>query len=161
MGEAKRRQQQDPSFGKYRPREYTAKDFNTVMGIYDDAIEKAHAFLEEKKREDERKLATGILENHPHLTWVIEHNNKIIGFASMLTLTRLAGMAVLSNDQSKGAGTALMNHLKSKTNLIQLVVYKENHEACRFYLDKCGFSTLKEDLDDKNLFFVMEWRRSA
>ncbi len=106
---------------------------NEKYGIKYEEIEKKF------KKRVSKKQNTGKTK-----TWVIEINNKIVGFASVRDENILGAIYVLPKYQRKGAGEALMKRVlkyyeNSKEIFVKTAVY--NKKAINFY-KKFGFEII-------------------
>ncbi len=101
-------------------RQYQKPDLNDLLNSWNKANRLAHPFLSEAFINQER-------ENIEHVylpnadTWVLEYNNKVVGF-----------IALIGNEI--GFGAALMHKAKSLHKSLELDVFERNLLARKFYV---------------------------
>ncbi len=78
-------------------------------------------------------------------TYVFENGSGIEGFYSLKD-NILAAIFVCPEYQSRGIGRQLLDHAKKQREKLSLSVYKENKDACRFYLSH-GFRVISKQTD--------------
>ena len=139
-------------------REYKDSDRRTYFEIYDAAIPLAHPFLEENALLSQRQQAETLLNKPETKTFVLEENGQIVGFATFISETCMAGFFVDPTSQGVGLGRYLMEHVQSHKQTIELAVYEKNQKAVRFYRNN-GFSQAAKNLDESTNqeFLVMVW----
>ena len=122
-------------------------DLDPVVQIWLESNRQAHSFIEtdywEKNKEEVRKML-------PHsLIQVAEIEGNIVGFIGM-NETKIEGLFVNYNFQSRGIGHSLIEWAKTRNEVLTLNVYQKNQRALRFYL-KEGF-VIHEQLIDCLLY---------
>ncbi|WP_300669133.1 N-acetyltransferase [Soonwooa sp.] len=138
----------------------STKDFDELTSIWLDASIKAHDFITTEywsSKVDEMKNVYLPASK----TWISENDShEILGFVSMLE-NHIAALFISPKHQSKGAGTQLLNFIKSKYNSLTLNVYEKNLQAFQFY-KKHDFKTIEEALDEETgeKDVVMEWTKN-
>ncbi|MEG2359653.1 N-acetyltransferase [Acinetobacter sp.] len=93
--------------------------------------------------------------------YVIEENNAITGFASLLQPDSfLAALFIAPEQQGHGCGSALINFLKQQCRELHLSVYAENSASVGFY-QKHGFSINSQGIDKNtgHAELAMTWRQ--
>lgn len=130
-----------------------------VMEIWLEATVEAHPFLPKaywlsKYTEVEEKYL-------PFAdTYIYEIDGHIEGFISVMGEGFIGALFVDVNRQSKGIGTALLDHVKEVYPSLSLSVYAENTPAIDFYKAN-GFAIeaqMEED-DTQKLEYMMKYKR--
>lgn len=124
-------------------REYKTTDLENLITIWYNAQALAHPFLS-KDFVDELKTMMENLFIPNSKTWVYEVENEVIGFIAMMN-NEIGGLFVNPNKQSKGTGTALVNHVNTLHNSLEVEVFKNNVIGTSFY-NKYGFKLIKKYL---------------
>ena len=132
-------------------------DLDPVVQIWLESNRQAHSFIEadywEKNKEEVRKML-------PHsLIEIAEIEGNIVGFIGM-NETKIEGLFVNSNFQSRGIGHSLIEWAKTRNEVLTLYVYQKNQRALKFYL-KEGFVIHKQLIDEETgeIEFLMQWKR--
>lgn len=138
-------------------RKYNENEINYIVELWCEVSKKAHNFIDDKyweeKKEEMMKKYIPMSD-----TYVIEDDNKILGFISMVD-NYLAALFIDSNYHSKGYGNKLLNFVKERKDEIELKVYEKNKKAYEFYL-RNGF-ILKDKLIDNDTGekdYLMIWK---
>lgn len=94
-------------------------------------------------------------------TWILEDENQVIGFVSMLD-DHIAALFLATAYQSKGMGSQLIQFVKTKHHFLSLNVYALNQQAVHFY-KKQGFKVVEEMLDKNTaaMDYRMEWKQEG
>ena len=112
-----------------------------MLEIWEAAALIAHPFLSDEFHEMVKKAMKDMyLPNSD--TWVYEESGNIIGFIAMLN-NEIGGLFVAPNQQSKGIGTSLVNHMNQFHDTLEVEVFKKNNIGKPFY-EKYGFKLIKE-----------------
>ena len=132
-------------------------DLDPVVQIWLESNRQAHSFIEtdywEKNKEEVRKML-------PHsLIQVAEIEGNIVGFIGM-NETKIEGLLVNYNFQSRGIGHSLIEWAKTRNEVLTLNVYQKNQRALKFYL-KEGFVIHKQLIDEETgeIELLMQWKR--
>lgn len=91
--------------------------------------------------------------------YVIEENNAVAGFASLLQPDSfLAALFIAPEQQSYGYGSALLDFLKQQCRKLHLSVYAENSASVGFY-QKHGFKVISQGIDENtgHAEYAMTW----
>ena len=138
-------------------RKMKTDDLDPVIQIWLESNRQAHSFIEtdywEKNKEEVRKML-------PHsLIQVAEIEGNIVGFIGM-NETKIEGLFVNYNFQSRGIGHSLIEWAKTRNEVLTLNVYQKNQRALRFYL-KEGFVIGERLMDQKTgeIELLMQWKR--
>jgi len=122
-------------------RKYTEKEIPKLLEIWEAAALIAHPFLSTEFHEMVKKAMRDMyLPNSD--TWVFEESGNIIGFIAMLN-NEIGGLFVDPNQQAKGIGTSLVNHMNQFHDTLEVEVFEENKIGKPFY-EKHGFKVIKE-----------------
>ena len=139
-------------------RKMKTDDLDPVIQIWLESNRQAHSFIEadywEKNKEEVRKML-------PHsLIQVAEIEGNIVGFIGM-NETKIEGLFVNCNFQSRGIGHSLIEWAKTRNEVLMLNVYQKNQRALKFYL-KEGFVIHEQLIDEETgeIEFLMQWKRS-
>ena len=101
-----------------------------IVELWCEISKRSHDFISkeywEEKKEDMREKYIPMSD-----TYIIEDNNKILGFVSMVD-NYLAAIFIDSNYHNKGYGNKLLNFIKEIKDEIQLKVYKKNKKLMNF-----------------------------
>jgi len=141
-------------------RKYTDTDLEQVLEIWYQASTLAHPFLEdsfvEKVKKDMREI---YLPNPNAQTWIMEKDQTPIAFISMLG-NEIGGLFVSPQHHSRGVGTALVNHVHTMHDQLEVEVFKNNKIGRPFY-EKYGFQLLKEYFQEASQQVVlrMKWEK--
>ena len=132
-------------------------DLDYVVKIWLESNIQAHSFIEsdywKENKEEVRKML-------PHsLIEVAEIDGNIVGFIGM-NETRIEGLFVSSDFQSRGIGHSLIEWAKTGNEELTLSVYQKNQRALQFYL-KEGFVIGERLMDQKTgeIELLMQWKR--
>ena len=132
-------------------------DLDYVVKIWLESNIQAHSFIEsdywKENKEEVRKML-------PHsLIQVAEIDGHIVGFIGM-NETRIEGLFVSSDFQSRGIGHSLIEWAKTGNEELTLSVYQKNQRALQFYL-KEGFVIGERLMDQKTceIELLMQWKR--
>lgn len=138
-------------------RKMKTDDLDPVVQIWLESNRQAHSFIEadywEKNKEEVRKML-------PHsLIQIAEIEGNIVGFIGM-NETKIEGLFVNSNFQSRGIGHSLIEWAKTRNEVLTLNVYQKNQRALKFYL-KEGFVIREQLIDEETgeIEFLMQWKR--
>lgn len=132
-------------------------DLDPVAQIWLESNRQAHSFIEadywEKNKEEVREML-------PHsLIEIAEIEGNIVGFIGM-NETKIEGLFVNSNFQSRGIGHSLIEWAKTRNEVLTLNVYQKNQRALKFYL-KEGFVIHEQLIDEETgeIELLMQWKR--
>jgi putative acetyltransferase len=127
-------------------RPYKDTDLDDVTSIWYETSRIAHSFIPEEALAVQKEIIINTYIPRAKI-WVIEENEFIVGFISLLD-NLIGGLFISSGNQGKGFGTQLIEHTKSMVkNTIFVDVYQHNYKAQRFY-KKCGFILIDQHLDE-------------
>lgn len=127
-------------------RSYEPKDLNELLEAWYSASQVAHPFLNEAFFEQERKnIATLYLPSVE--TWVFERDGVVIGFISLLG-NEVGGLFVGAACHGQGVGRALMDHARSRREVLELEVFEANQVGRRFY-ERYGFRQVGENVHEE------------
>ena len=139
-------------------RKAAADDTQAILQIWLDASIQAHDFIPAAFWQNQlismRDTYLPLAENY-----VIEDNNAVTGFASLLRPDAfLAALFVAPEQQSYGYGSALLDFLKQQGRELHLSVYAENASAVSFY-QKHGFKIISQGIDENtgHAEYAMTW----
>jgi putative acetyltransferase len=121
-------------------RKYKEVEIPVLLEIWEKAALIAHPFLSDEFHQ----MVKGAMKDMylPNSdTWVYEESGNIIGFISMAK-SEIGGLFVDPNQQSKGIGTALVNHISQFHKTLEVEVFEENKIGKPFY-EKHGFKMMK------------------
>lgn len=133
-------------------------DFEVIIHIWLEVNIKAHNFIID---EYWRKQLETVKELLPQSEVYVYENGKILGFVG-LTDNYIAGIFVLSNEQSKGIGKQLLDYIKDLKSELSLSVYQKNRRAVEFY-QRENFVIQSENVDENTgeKQFLMSWKRNV
>lgn len=126
-------------------RQYQDNDLSDLLFAWDIANRLAHPFLKEAFIQQEK-------HNIEHLylpnadTWVVEKNNKVVGFIALIG-NEVGGLFVDSSAHGLGLGKALMDKASSLHERLELDVFKANSLGRNFY-SRYGFSEKLESIHE-------------
>ena len=139
-------------------RKAAADDTQAMLQIWLDASIQAHDFIPAAFWQNQlismRDTYLPLAENY-----VIEDNNAVTGFASLLRPDAfLAALFVAPEQQGYGYGSALLDFLKQQGRELHLSVYAENAAAVNFY-QKHGFKIISQGIDENtgHAEYAMTW----
>ena len=122
-------------------RKYNENEIPKLLEIWEAAALIAHPFLSSEFHEMVKKAMRDMyLPNSD--TWVYEESGNIIGFIAMLN-NEIGGLFVDPNQQAKGIGTSLVNHMTQFHDSLEVEVFEANKIGKPFY-KKYGFKVMKE-----------------
>ena len=147
-------------------RKMEKSDIDTIADIWLDTNIKAHSFIPARYWKEQFEAVKEMLPQAELYVCEQELNveakrsqNRVCGFIGM-NGEYIEGIFVREGYQSKGAGKALMDFVKSVKDHLVLRVYRKNDRAVQFYLRQ-GFRIQTEGVDtetgEKEL--MMMWRR--
>ena len=132
-------------------------DLDYVVKIWLESNIQAHSFIESDYWKENKEKVRKML---PHsLIQVAEIDGHIVGFIGM-NETRIEGLFVSSDFQSRGIGHSLIEWAKTGNEELTLSVYQKNQRALQFYL-KEGFVIGERLMDQKTgeIELLMQWKR--
>ena len=119
---------------------YEEKEIPLLVNIWEAAALLAHPFLSEVFHNKVKKdMYDMYLPNSD--TWVYETSGEVLGFLSMYN-NEIGGLFVLPTHHSKGIGTALVNHVQTLHDILEVEVFENNKIGKPFY-KKLGFRLIK------------------
>ena len=138
-------------------KDFNDKDLGRVMELWLQTNLEAHNFIPKQYWISNYNMVKNILPKSE--VYIYEEENVIQGFIGVDN-GYVAGLFVLSSQQSKGIGKMLIEKCKSLYNALQLSVYVNNSRGVRFYLRE-GFVIEKEQADEntKEIEYSMIWRK--
>ena len=92
----------------------------------------AHPFISETYWQESEFIVRNVYLPQS-VTWVYVHQDKIVGFISVLDSLFVAALFVNEEFTGKGIGLALMEHVKKHYPALSLEVYQKNYRAVHFY----------------------------
>ena len=96
----------------------------------------AHPFISESYWHESESIVRNVYIPQS-ATWVFihqdEHQEKMVGFISVLDPQFIGALFVSEAFIGKGIGQALMEHVKTHYSELSLEVYQKNHRAVHFY----------------------------
>ena len=124
-----------------------SRDIEIILQIWLDASKQAHDFIPTHFWQDQllnmRDVYLPMAENY-----VIEHNDVVMGFISLLKAEQfIAALFISPKFQGQGLGSALLGFAQQQSNELNLQVYSENKDAVLFYLNH-GFQIINESIDE-------------
>ena len=122
-------------------RKYKESEIPRLLEIWERAALIAHPFLSDEFHQ----MVKGAMKDMymPNSdTWVFEDSGNIIGFISMMK-NEIGGLFVDPNQQAKGVGTSLVNHMNQFHEILEVEVFENNKIGKPFY-EKYGFKMIKE-----------------
>lgn len=125
-------------------RTFEPQDMERVLDIWLRASIKAHDFIDASYWQS-NVVAMRELYIPASQTIVIEDKSAVQGFCSLLG-NQLAALFVDPDQQGRGLGRQLLEHVKSLRTELSLAVYKENSRSIAFYQSQ-GFTVIKEQID--------------
>ena len=124
-------------------RKYKETEIPKLLEIWENAALIAHPFLNDEFHQMVKNAMKNMyLPNSD--TWVFEESGEIIGFISMAK-NEIGGLFVDPNQQAKGIGTMLVNHMNQYHKTLEVEVFENNKIGKPFY-EKNGFKMIKEYL---------------
>jgi putative acetyltransferase len=136
-------------------REYREADLNGVMAAWEGASAQAHPFLPPE-------FVTEVREAIPKLyipnaeTWVVEHDEQVVGFISLLG-NEVGAIFVAPDHQGKGFGLRLMKKAQELKGQLEVEVFSANSIGCEFYR-KYGFVQIEEKTHEETGFGLLRFR---
>ena len=141
-------------------RKAAADDTQAILQIWLAASIQAHDFIPASFWQSQlinmRDTYLPLAENY-----VIEENNAVAGFASLLQPDSfLAALFIAPEQQGHGCGSALIDFLKQQRRELHLSVYAENSASVGFY-QRHGFSINSQGIDENtgHAELAMTWRQ--
>ena len=127
-----------------------------IMGLWLRSTIDAHDFIEEQYWHDHY---VAVQEEYlpRSTTFVFSEDDRILGFISMIDQGYVGALFVATDQQGRGIGTALIDHVRKRYDRLSLAVYKKNDRAVRFY-KIAGFHIRSERVDTQTqeLEYLME-----
>lgn len=137
-------------------RPYNETDLEKIMKIWREAEPIAHPFLKKDfVKHVDKLLREQFLPNSK--TWVYEDKNQVLAFIGMMG-NEIGGLFVKPNNQSKGIGTLLMNHVSQYHDTLEVEVFNRNIIGKPFYV-KHGFKINKEYIHNETKEKVLRMYR--
>lgn len=138
-------------------REFQENDLNRIMELWLDTNIQAHDFIHKSYWQEHFQEVKEILPSAS--VSVYEEKGIIQGFIGLMD-SYIAGIFISKDQQSKGIGSQLLNHVKENHTQLSLKVYKKNKRAVDFYLRE-GFlvTEQQEDKETAEVEYEMVWTR--
>ena len=111
-------------------RKLSDKDITEVVELWYETSIEAHSFIPSDYWESNKEAMAEIYLPNSE-TYMAVEKNKNLGFIAMAD-NYLAAIFVKNNMQGCGVGKTLLNYVKEKREVIQLKVYKKNHDSVNF-----------------------------
>ncbi len=92
----------------------------------------AHPFISESYWHESESIVRNVYIPQS-ATWVFIHQDKMVGFISVLDSRFIGALFVSEPFIGQGIGQALMEHVKAHYPSLSLEVYQKNHRAVHFY----------------------------
>lgn len=136
-------------------RKFEIGDLTDVMRIWLESNIKAHDFIDNSYWHQNYELVKDVLPKS--IVFIYKDNHGIQGFIG-LTDHYIAGIFVDNEEQSRGIGKQLLDHVKEKYSSLSLSVYKHNVRAVKFY-QRENFVIRTEQVDEytNEIEYVMDW----
>jgi len=126
-------------------RQYQTSDLNDLLTVWDISNRLAHPFLTDDFIVQERlNIENMYLPNAD--TWVVEINNKVVGFIALIG-NEVGGLFVDPRFHSSGLGKALMDKASYLHDTLELDVFKANKLGRSFYC-RYGFDETIESIHE-------------
>lgn len=136
-------------------RAYRDEDLEPLLDVWYRASRSAHPFLDEAFLERERRTIATVFMPKAQ-TWVYRRGADLLGFISLLD-DEIGGLFVDPAAQGQGIGRALLDHVRSLHQELEVDVFKANDRGCRFYA-AMGFVVVGERLDEETGQLVLRMR---
>lgn len=92
----------------------------------------AHPFISENYWHESESIVRNVYIPQSE-TWVYKHQDKMVGFISVLDSLFIGALFVSEPFIGKGMGQSLMEHVKEIYPSLSLEVYQKNQRAVHFY----------------------------
>ncbi|BCG07415.1 N-acetyltransferase [Buttiauxella agrestis] len=92
----------------------------------------AHPFISENYWHESESIVRNVYIPQSE-TWVYQHQDKMVGFISVLDSLFIGALFVSEPFIGKGMGQSLMGHVKEIYPSLSLEVYQKNQRAVHFY----------------------------
>jgi len=92
----------------------------------------AHPFISENYWHESESIVRNVYIPQSE-TWVYQHQDKMVGFISVLDSLFIGALFVSEPFIGKGMGQSLMEHVKEIYPSLSLEVYQKNQRAVHFY----------------------------
>lgn len=92
----------------------------------------AHPFISENYWHESESIVRNVYIPQS-ATWIYLHQDKMVGFISVLDSLFIGALFVSEPFIGKGIGQSLMEHVKALYPSLSLEVYQKNHRAVHFY----------------------------
>ena len=136
-------------------RPYQDTDLSEVLEAWYSASLLGHPFLDEAFFERERNQIRDVYLPNAE-TWVFEQNGVVVGFVALMG-NEVGGLFVDTDYHGKGIGRALMDHVKSIRDVLELLVFEDNKVGRAFY-EKYGFRQVGEEIHEETSFMQLRLR---
>ena len=116
---------------KHIIRHYKDEDLPDVLSVWEGASRVSHPFLSNDFFEKERYNIPNLYLPNADV-WVVERNEKIIGFIALVS-NKVCAVFVKPEFQGAGAGRTLMDKARELHGNLEVDVFKDNLIGCKFY----------------------------
>ncbi|VYT62994.1 N-acetyltransferase [Clostridium tertium] len=140
----------------YTIRKIKSEEIEKVMELWKASTIKAHSFIEKEYWENNYEVVKNIYIPMSE-TFVYDDGEEIRGFISIINKEFIGALFIDIDYQGLGIGSKLIDYVDNKYNKLELVVYKENESAVKFYKKK-SFKIIEEQKnEDSGLYeYIME-----
>lgn len=122
-------------------REYTPKDTDALVAIWDAADDAAHAFLPKKVKDKVRQDMRNVYLPNAE-TWVLEEDGIPLGFIAMIG-TEIGGLFLDPAQHRRGLGHQMVDYVVGLKGPLTVEVFKDNKIGLPFY-KRYGFAVTGE-----------------
>lgn len=121
-------------------REYKIEDTDALVSIWREASEVAHPFLPADFIEQEADNLRNVYLPHAQ-TWVIEENNKPVGFIAMIE-NEIGGLFLNPSCHGKGFGKSMVDYVVKLKGALRVDVFEKNTIG-RWFYQRYGFEEIE------------------
>lgn len=138
---------------------YQEYQLDTLMGLWLESTIKGHPFIAESYWHDSLSVVRDVYIPHSE-TWVYMHEQRMIGFISIIDRQFIGALFVASSHIGNGIGGQLLKHVQSRYPALSLEVYQKNQQAVHFY-HHMGFRIEEAawQSDTQHPTWIMYWKR--
>ena len=113
-------------------RKWQSENTASLLSLWLESTTEAHPFIEASYWKENEAMVRDVYLPSAE-TWVWEQDGEPYGFISVMHENFIGALFVAPDCEGTGIGTALLTHVQSQYDTLNLEVYQKNTRAVNFY----------------------------